>query len=237
MISISIVSHGQAALVCHLLDDLFKLGLCDIEVLITINIPEDAGSIIIHPLRPRIFCNSEKKGFGANHNAAFEKSRGEYFAVVNPDVRLPSLDMQLLLRSMEEVNVGVVAPVVLNSCDRIEDSVRHFPTFIGLVGRVALRRRLPEYSWDSSPLDVDWAAGMFLLFRAEAFATVRGFDQERFFMYYEDVDICKRLKTAGWRVILEPSVSVVHDAQRDSHRSLKYLWWHITSAMRYLTGL
>lgn len=237
MITISIVSHGQSALVRQLLDDLYKLELQDVEVLITLNIPEDDTHIINHPFPSKILRNSKKKGFGANHNAAFEESRGKYFAVVNPDIRLSSLDMNFLLRLMEDAKVGVVAPVVLNSHGGIEDSVRQFPTFIGLVRKVATRRRTPEYCWDSSPIDVDWAAGMFMLFRAEAFAMVRGFDQERFFMYYEDVDICRRLKTAGWRVLLEPAISVIHDAQRDSHRSLKYFWWHLKSAIRYLTGI
>jgi GT2 family glycosyltransferase len=73
-----------------------------------------------------------------------------------------------------------------------------------------------------------------MLFRSEAFADVGGFD-ERFFLYYEDVDICARLWNAGWKVVLQPSVSVVHDARRSSHRDLRYASLHARSMMLYFS--
>jgi GT2 family glycosyltransferase len=130
-----------------------------------------------------------------------------------------------------------VAPVVLSGQGQVEDSVRHFPTFTRLARRVLLRQRNPDYRWDRTPIEVDWTAGMFVLFRPEAFRAVGGFDDRRFFMYFEDVDICARLWRRGWSVVLQPQVSVVHDAQRASHRSMKHLRWHLTSAARYLSGL
>lgn len=237
ILTLSIVSHGQSALIRHLLDDLRLLGLPDIEVLITVNIPEDEVPFENLPFSSIIIRNLAQQGFGENHNAAFRQSRGKYFVVVNPDIRLPSLDVQLLLSLMDEPNVGCVVPVVLNSNGDIEDSVRRFPTIIKLAQRVVLRQRIPDYCWSNSPIDVDWAAGMFMVFRREAFAMVNGFDSKRFFMYLEDVDICRRLKKTGWRIVLQPALSVVHDAQRASHRSLRHMRWHLISALRYFSGL
>lgn len=237
MLSLSIVSHGQSALIKPLLDDLRRLALPDIEVLITVNIPEDEGPFQEPPSPSRIIRNVTPKGFGANHNAAFEQSKGQFFVVVNPDIRLPSLNVEQLLKPMRDPKVGAVAPVVLNGAGGIEDSVRRFPTIASLARRVLFKQRVPDYEWKTQPIDVDWSAGMFVVFRRESYQEVRGFDYQRFFMYMEDVDICRRLKETGYRVVLQPAVSVIHDAQRASRRSFKHMRWHLTSAFRYLTGL
>lgn len=236
-LTISIVSHGQAALIAPLLDDLHRLALANTEVIITLNIPEDEGPFQGLPLPFRLIRNAAPKGFGENHNEAYAQSTGDYFIVVNPDIRLPALDVERLLAPMKDPKVGAVSPVVLNSTGGLEDSVRRFPTVLGLAGRVLLGLRAPSYKFDSKPIDVDWAAGMFVMFRRESYQAVHGFDYQRFFMYMEDVDICRRLKEKDWRVVLQPAVSVIHDARRASRRSFKHMCWHLTSAFRYFTDL
>lgn len=235
--TLSIVSHGQAALISPLLNDLHRLALVDTEVIITLNITEDESLFQAQPLPLRLIRNTAPKGFGENHNHAFEQSRGDYFVVVNPDIRIPDLDVDRLLLPMKDSTVGAVSPLVCNSTGGIEDSVRHFPTILGLTRRVLLGQRAPNYLFQSKPIEVDWAAGMFVVFRRESYQAVGGFDQQRFFMYLEDADICRRLKEKGWRVVMQPAVSVIHDAQRASRRSFKHMRWHLTSAFRYFTGL
>jgi GT2 family glycosyltransferase len=83
------------------------------------------------------------------------------------------------------------------------------------------------------PFSPDWIAGMFMLFRSELFREVGGFD-ERYFLYYEDVDLCFRLRQHGYEVILVPDARAVHFAQRQSHRNLRYLLWHVRSLVRFL---
>jgi GT2 family glycosyltransferase len=79
---------------------------------------------------------------------------------------------------------------------------------------------------------VDWVGGMFMLLRRDVFETLGGFD-ERYFLYYEDVDLCARLWSAGMRVMQLRQVSVIHLARRSSHRSLRYLVIHLVSMSRY----
>lgn len=237
LVSLSVVSHGQAHLVKLLVADLKRLALADVELIITVNLPEDETFYKDTGYPTIIVRNAVPKGFGENHNAAFLHSSGSFFAVVNPDVRLTQLDLSLLLKPMHDREVGAVAPVILNAAGGIEDSVRRFPTVSGLIRRVVFKETKPGYSWGSDVIVVDWAAGMFVIFRREAFACVSGFDDKRFFMYFEDVDICARLWKAGWKVLLQPRVSVIHDAQRASHRSFKHMKWHFSSAVRYLIGI
>ena len=237
LVSISIVSHGQRDLIKNLLDDLDRLYADDFELLLTLNIPEDESPYLHRPYPTKIIRNPRPKGFGANHNEAFKHCGGTYFAVVNPDIRLLALDWSDLLGPFAQPTVGVVAPKVTSPEGVIEDGVRRFPTFIRFIKRVVLRQRTSDYIWGDVPFEIDWAAGMFLLFRPDAFIKIKGFDDRRFFMYLEDADICRRVWKFGFTVIANPKVDVIHAAQRASRKSLKHLRWHSISAVRYLTGL
>ena len=157
--------------------------------------------------------------------------------VVNPDIRTPDLRLAELQRAFYDACTGACAPLVYNSEGGLEESARRFPTFGRLLRRALLRERSPDYLWSNEPRLVDWVAGMFVVFRRKAFEEVGGFDSRRFFMYYEDVDLCERLQRHGWAIRVQPSTRIIHDAQRASHRNLRHLRWHITSALRYLTGL
>jgi len=236
-ITLSIVSHGQAALIRSLLADLAELPQQNFEVLITVNLPEDESPYHGHPFPLRVIRNDTPKGFGANHNAAFGQADARWFAVVNPDIRIKTLDLPTLLLPTNDQSVAAVAPVVLSGDGKVEDSARRFPTFMRFAKRVLLRRRDADYNVGAVPYPVDWVAGMFVLFRREAYQQVGGFDDRRFFMYLEDADICRRLGKIGWKVMVNPDVQVVHMAQRASRRNLKHMRWHAVSALRYLTGL
>lgn len=236
-ITLSIVSHGQASLIRLLLEDLAKLTQQNFDVLITINIPEDESPYQGHPFPLQIIRNPVPKGFGGNHNAAFLQSTNEWFAVVNPDIRIQLQDLRMLLSPFENEKVGAVAPVVLSGKGKIEDSARRFPTLIRFVKRVLLRQRDPDYKFETIPYPVDWVAGMFVVFRRDAYQKIGGFDDIRFFMYLEDADICYRLQKSGWLTMINPHVQVIHMAQRLSRRNLRHMRWHVVSALRYLTGL
>lgn len=231
-LSISIVSHRQLDLVHCLLDSLKEY--CPhlaIEVLLTINVPEPAPfDTQAYPFPVSVFCNPGPRGFGENHNAAFGRSAGTYFCVLNPDVRLVADTFSVLIASLSAA-VGVAAPRIINSRGEIEDSARQFPVPGEIFAKVfGGKPALPPQGGAMS--EPDWVAGMFMLFPREVFRKIGGFD-ERYFLYYEDVDICARLRLAGYRVILCPEVSVIHDARRTSHRNLRYMRWHLASMARF----
>lgn len=236
MISISLVSHGQGKLVRQVLDDLVRIdGHVDFEIILTKNIPEPLNiSADEFPFPVRLIENTAPKGFGANHNNAFEYAGGRWFCVLNPDIHITENPFPPLLSCLKEVNVAVVGPQVVAPNGDIEDSARRFPTPLGLLAKfLGLNDGRYRTFDDSKVFSIDWLAGMFMLFNAEYFRQVGGFD-EGFFLYYEDVDICARLWKTGGRVLLCPKAQVIHDAQRKSHCNLRYLRWHITSIARYL---
>jgi GT2 family glycosyltransferase len=207
-----------------------------LEVILTQNLPEEL-CLNFDDLSFPVFVhsNSAPKGFGENHNQAFSHANGQYFCVMNPDIRLRSNPFQLLLSGLVDSSIGMLAPLVLGPDGTVEDSARRFPSFIKILKKVFTKTWTPDYVLQDKPVDVDWAAGMFMLFPRNIFEEVKGFN-ECYFLYYEDVDICARLHLAGLRVVVCPSSRVVHHAQHSSHRSLKYLRWHITSLVRFLTS-
>lgn len=231
-IRLSLVSHGQARLANQFLGDLAgnpSIG----ELIATANIPDEP----LQPpasLSPRLIVNPRPKGFAANHNQAFDGCATPYFCVANPDIRLQGNPFPALLRCMQDPEVGVVAPLVISPRGTVEDNARHFPTPSGLwrKARGIDDGRYPLAPGEGKARSVEWTAGMFLLFRSEAFRSVGGFD-DRFHLYYEDVDICARLWQAGWKVVCDPRVVVIHDAQRASHQKPRYMAWHAASMARY----
>jgi hypothetical protein len=155
--------------------------------------------------------------------------------VLNPDIRLAANPFPALIGELERPGTvaGVVAPRIVDPSGRTEDSARRFPTLRGLVVKALGRASVLDYPIGSSPFSPDWIAGMFMLFRHDAFRAVAGFD-ERYFLYYEDVDICARLRAAGYDVRLVPAVSAVHDARRASRSDWRHRAWHLQSVLRYL---
>jgi hypothetical protein len=148
--------------------------------------------------------------------------------VLNPDLRLSDDALGLLLAARNSKD-GIVAPLVLNTDGSPADAARRLPTPLQVMTRQLMpwRRR--------SAIDYDWLAGMCVVINSAAFARVGGFD-ERYFMYCEDTDLCLRMQLAGWCLRYVPSVRLVHDARRASHRSLRYLLWHVASLLRLWTS-
>lgn len=233
LVSISVVSHLQGALLPGLLADIAAQIDTPVEVIVTLNLPEslpfDPGA---YPFPVRVVKNDVRKGFGANHNAAFRVSRGEHFCVINPDVRFASNPLPLLIETLGDRSVGVVAPLIVNPAGEIEDSARRFPTPLSILSKFISGNRGAEYPVGNSLMYPDWIAGMFMLFRSDVYREYAGFD-DGYFLYYEDVDLCWRLSRTGLRRVLVPSVRIIHDARRTSHRNLRYLKWHLRSMLRF----
>lgn len=232
-ITISIVSHDQLLLASQLIDDLTRCDTRDVcEVLLTLNVKENAPIVRFDCDYPvHVIQNATPRGFGANHNAAFKLAYGDFFCVLNPDIRLTMNPFPTLLEFARQNDVGVVAPRVVNNSGQREDSERRFPTPWELMKKIAGGK---SAIWsDAHPVSSpDWIAGMFMLFPRSVFEKLHGFD-ERYFLYYEDVDLCARLALAGYKRLVCSDVTVVHDARRSSHGNLRYAAMHLQSIFRF----
>lgn len=225
--TVSVVSHGQGTLVRSLLRQLQEHAAPSVErVIVTCNIPEEEFLEGLHCGFPiELVRNRWPRGFGANHNAAFGRCGTPWFLVLNPDLRLPG-DAIARLAQQAGPATGLLAPRIVEPGKPAPEPHRKLLTPLELV-----RRRLGR----AAVTEPDWVAGMFMLFRADAFRAVGGFD-EKFFMYVEDADICARLRLAGWGIGIDEGLRIEHDAQRASWRRWRPLLWHLASLARWWTS-
>ena len=236
-VAVSVVSHRQIGLVHQLLRDMDRHCASNLlDVILTLNVAEELPFDLREFAFPITAVRNEyPKGFAANHNAAFARTSANVFCVVNPDIRLVQNPFPALLRSLHESHTGIAAPLVVSPDGNIEDSARRLPTPWRIVQKILRRTHGPDYAICDKTIQPDWVAGMFMVFPSALFRKLHGFD-ERFFLYYEDVDICCRARMAGFQVALDPRVRVIHAARRESHRNLRYLFWHLRSMARFFTS-
>ena len=233
-ISISVVSHSQLDLVEQLLKDLDTYCKDSIfELILTLNLDEPMHFNLSNFSYPvKLVRNAIPMGFAENHNQAFAHAIGRNFCVMNPDIRLSSNPFHVLIGCFADSSVGVSAPLVMGTNGQVDDSARRFPSPIKILRKIFSKGSKPDYVINDALIYPDWVGGMFMLFPRDIFKQLRGFD-ERYFLYYEDVDICGRLSLLGHVVVLSPKVQVTHHAQRSSHHSFSYLRWHLISMARF----
>lgn len=229
-IGISIVSHGHVELVKDLLrsfDECADIGDFDVVVVVTENTGmhwhSDAPKC--HNFDSLWRYNLAPRGFGSNHNAAFEGLDCDLFFVVNPDVLLaPGFSIRSLITTVPQV--GILSATIINTNGRVADFLREDLTLISLFRRFfGVRKNLSSDSFD-------WFSGVFMVFDSNTYREVCGFD-ERFFMYVEDCDLCMRLKRAGGELVVSGE-RVIHAEGRRTLKSWRHFRWHIVSIVRYI---
>ena len=228
VVTVSIVSHGQADLVRKLVANLDATSARSIaSVVITLNIPEpDMLEDISASFPIERIVNPAPKGFGANHNQAFRSSQEPWFLVLNPDMHFNE-DVITPLLASSLPGSAILVPRILEPGKQSPEQHRSLITPLEII-----TRRWTRYSCPASPT---WVPGLFMLFRSKAYAELSGFD-EKFFMYGEDFDICARAALSGWQLQVGEDLLAVHDARRASHARLKHLYWHISSLLKIWTS-
>jgi GT2 family glycosyltransferase len=156
---------------------------------------------------------SRNRGFARAVNEGCRLSRGEWYLLLNPDTT-PSeefLDGVVALLDKLEPNAGIVGFHLRNSDGSRQLSAGPFPTLLSTILRTLLPRSRRKYhtlrTEDRCP--VAWVTGCCLLVRGDCLRDVGGLDEE-YFLYYEDVDLCRRAQARGWSVWYEPNLTVVH---------------------------
>jgi Predicted glycosyltransferases len=192
---------------------------------------------------------ADNRGYGAAVNVGVRELPDDVDAVViaNPDVRVEADTVSRLAAVLERSpDIGAVGPQVRNVDGSVYPSARQIPSLRTGVGHALFSRIWPRNPWtaryrqDDAPTDVSrdvgWLSGSFLLVRRSAFDAIGGFD-DRYFMYFEDVDLGYRLGRAGWRNVYEPASVVTHiGAASTSTVRGEMLRIHHRSAYRFLAG-
>lgn len=223
-IGVVIVTYESAGVIGECLDSILRAApRRGVEVRVVDNASRDASvEIATARLGPgRVIRQEENRGFAAGVNRGMDSLATPWIAVVNPDTRVPEGALDRLADELaRDAGAGLIAPYVVDGEHHPEQTVGRFPTwkrerahtwFLDrLWGAEGRKGVFPE---TSGP--VDWVSGCFWLLRSAAHDAIGPLD-DGFFMYYEDVDYCRRLHDAGWRVIATRSVEVQHAIGRGS---------------------
>jgi N-acetylglucosaminyl-diphospho-decaprenol L-rhamnosyltransferase len=234
MITVSIVNHGHDNLISPLINDLSHFTDVS-KIILTNNIPSKKINYPHQVKSKTIIINNKRiKGFSSNHNSAFNMCNSQYFCIINPDVRIPENPFPDMLKLFKNNKIAIVAPAVLNEKGNIEDNARKYPTFIYLLMRkFGINNDTYDYQLGDSTFEPDWLAGMFLLIKSNDFNEIGLLDEKNFFIYCEDIDLCLRLNKMGKKIILDPSSTIIHDAQRTSRRNPIYFFYHLNSMYNF----
>ena len=240
--SVIIVNYGSWPYTLLCLDSLYGTGYGDFEVIVVDNgwqvVPE-----IPHPVR--LIRNSENLGFAKACNQGIAASNGEYLVLINPDTLVEENFFESLEKLFDEYpSAGVIGPRIVDGERNLQLSARKELSFIsGLLGRTSLLTRLfpknplvkrlfPAAAELTGPTEVDWISGACMAIRRITLEEIGPMD-ERFFMYFEDADLCRRAREAGWLVYYLPQIEVLHHTGASTRAKPRAIWNLHKSAFLY----
>ena len=205
-----------------------------VEVVVVDNNSTDGSADMVAAGFPdvRLLVNPENRGFSAAFNQALPHCTGDAILLLNPDAELQPGSMTALSAHLEaRPHLGAAGPMLLNADGSVQSSRRRFPTLATaflestvLQSYLPRNRHLDRYYCLDTPEDreqeVDWLVGACLLLRRSALEEVGGLD-ERFFLYFEEVDWFRRAHTMGWRTAYVPQARVLHHYGQSSAQNLQ----------------
>lgn len=217
------------------------------EGVVVDNASSDGSAAVVSEFAAaRLIHNDANVGFARGVNQGLAATAGRLVLIMNPDCRLVPHAFTTLQRELEQhPDCAIVGPRILDPDGAVQGSARGDPDMLtGLFGRTApLRRAMPDLAVSrrnvvqetaqADSLVVDWVSGACMLARRDALQRVKGFD-EGYFLYWEDADLCRRLRAEGYHVRYVPAATAVHRVGQSSRtaRSAAVRAFH-DSAYRY----
>lgn len=183
---------------------------------------------ISNPLKVPLIKTIQAKtndGFAVGNNLGINQAQGKYIMILNPDIAIVPGVLEKMIDFMDDnLDVGIIGPKLINPDGGVQYSCRRFPHFLIPIYRRTFFGRLPfakkavdKYLMKDfdhrSNREVDWLFGACLLLRKSVFEKI-GFFDERFFMYFEDLDLCRRVWQNGFKVVYFSACEMVHYHQR-----------------------
>lgn len=223
-LSIIIVTWNSQEFIEKCLQSILEAkGSIDLETIVVDNASQDGTIKIIEKFKPevRLISNQTNFGYARGNNQGIDVAKGEYILLLNPDVELQKNTLSLMLDFMEKhQEIDAVAPQLLNLDGSVQPSCREFPDFSTLFwefsglsylfpkSRTAGAWRMGYFDFQS-PREVDQPMGSCLLLRRKVLEKVGVLD-ERFPIFFNDVDLCYRIKQSGGKLFFWPEAKALH---------------------------
>jgi N-acetylglucosaminyl-diphospho-decaprenol L-rhamnosyltransferase len=240
--SVVTVNYRSWPYTLRCIKSLYETGYGDFEVVVVDN---EGGAAPEIPRPTRLIRNSENVGFARACNQGIAASGGEHVVFINPDALVEEDFFESLEGFFDEnPGAGVAGPRIVDGEGNLQLSARKEVSFVsGFLGRTSLltrlfpesplvRRLFPAAKKLDGPTAVDWVSGACMIARRRTLEEIGPMD-ERFFMYFEDADLCRRAREAGWLVYYLPQVEVLHHSGASSGDRSRAIWDLHKSAFLY----
>lgn len=218
--SIIIVNYNGGTVILNCLASIFQhLSIEEIEVLVVDNDSQDGSPEQIAQKFPHVHLLRQKSnwGFGTANNIGVRHAKGKHLLLLNADTLLTENILPTLIAKLQQrANIGMVGPRLINPDGSFQLSIAHE---IGLWGEFRTLQQVWKYRNPANrpalakqygrDLDVEILVGAAMVMERALFDRVGGFD-ETFFMYFEESDLCKRVRELGYRLLYTPEVSLIH---------------------------
>lgn len=222
-LSVLIVTYNSAPQLPACLNSLRNQTLQDFEIIVVDNASRDESAALIRSDYPEVnlIASDVNLGFGNGNNKALGIAQGRYIVLLNPDAILPADTLENALKHIEEnSDAGMGGGLLQGTQGEWQPSARLFPSLLndaltlsGLANRYAKSRFFGRFdrSWadPKQAVAIDWVVGAFAIIRRDLIDNIGLFDP-RFFLYYEEVDLCRRIHEAGFKVYYWPDLVITH---------------------------
>ena len=215
ILSVILVNYNGKDFIGKCLDSIEKnlLGIQS-EVIVVDNHSTDGSVELLQNRHPniRLLRNHENLGFSKSNNLGIKASNGFYILIINPDTYVYSDAIRILLTEIKEnSDVGAVGPALLNDKNNYQLSFGGRIGFFSELAKKLFLNRLTKCKLRKNPQkrNVQWLSGACFISRRDVLERVGMFD-ERFFLYFEDIDLCTRMRKSGWRLVYLPEAKVFH---------------------------
>lgn len=227
-ISIIIVSYNSADVIELCLASIFKQDslMSHIEVLVVDNASSDSTVNIIREKFPSvlIFQNNVNYGYSYAVNRGYSESVGKYILILNPDTVLEDEFIKKVINLMDSLpEIGILGVSLISTNGKIQPTCWKEPSLLTVIYDMMLPYFFSLKLVTLQPekfASVPMVSGACMIVRKDVFQTLGGFD-ERFFLYYEDVDFCYRARKLGYKIFFTPDIKVIHHQGKSSFKDMK----------------
>jgi N-acetylglucosaminyl-diphospho-decaprenol L-rhamnosyltransferase len=228
LVDVVVVSYNSRSLLRACVEPLASEE--DVRVIVVDNNSRDGSLDVVTDLSVERVQLSENRGFAYGSNVGWRTGTGEFVLLLNPDARLAPADLGRMVAAFtERPAAGAVAPKIVDGDGSLDYSLRRFPRIRSRFAQAFFLHRLaPRAEWADEvlrdtriydgPRAAEWVSGACILLRRSALERLNGMD-DRFFLYCEDIDLCRRLWDEGYEVWYEPGATCIHEGGQSAPRS------------------
>lgn len=241
-LSVIIVAYNSSQHIKNMLLSIEKQTKTAHEIIIVDNnsLDQTIAQIYASKVKVSLLKQKENLGFSKANNLGVKNSIGEYLMFLNPDTFLMNSALDQLTGFIEDnKDVGLVAPQLIDDSGNPQLSVRKFPSIVGAIKEYyfCIRNSYEPYAHEGDdPVEVDSIVGAAMLIPKSVYLNAGGFN-DKYFMYYEDIELCKKINQLGYKIMYLPYVKVKHSVGASAKTNPKSASYLKQAAYLYHGGL